>query len=258
MQKLLQPSYHHALGFGSIWISNSTFCQKYTPRNIFRGNTLWGATGTLAILYLILCATTIHLRAQDCQSQLNRMTELVNKSAKDIDNFKKENAEQDRTIKRLKATVTDRDKQIDSLTADLAARKVDIATLTNTANTLTATLALRRTEIQQRDSTITAQKASIASLNKDIQDRTYDADALRMELTASQKDLAIKNEYIIALKNDIEFKRKELTTQSELLASISKEAVQTLRREVDALKKELSALRGDGGGAKLQQPKPGK
>jgi chromosome segregation ATPase len=211
--------------------------------------------GFLFVVALVLSGT--QLLAQDCQSQLNRMTELVNKSAKDIDNYKKENTEQDRTIKRLKATVVDREKQIDSLTGDLAARKVDLATLTNTANTLTATLALRRTEIQQRDSVIALQKASIASLNKDVQDRTYDADALRMELTASQKDLAIKNEYIIALKSDIEFKRKDLATQSDLLASISKEAVQTLRREVDALKKELSALRGDAGGAKLQ-PKTGK
>ncbi len=207
---------------------------------------------------LLLVGSFVRLQAQDCQSQLNRMTELVNKSAKDIDNLKKENAEQDRTLKRLKTTLTDRDKQIDSLIADLAARKVDFATLTNTANTLTATLALRRTEIQQRDSIIAAQKASIAALNKDVQDRTYDADGLRMELTATQKDLAIKNEYIVALKSDIEFKRKELTTQSELLASISKEAVQTLRRDVDSLKKELSLLRGgDVGGAKLQ-PKAGK
>lgn len=211
--------------------------------------------GTIFVFILTLpCA---QLRGQDCQSQLNRMTELVNKSAKDIDTYKKENAEQDRTIKRLKATVSDYDKQIDSLTGDLAARKVDLATLTNTANTLTATLALRRTEIQHRDSTIGAQKATIALLTKNLQERTDDADALRMELSATQKDLAIKNEYITALKTDIEFKRKELTTQSELLASISKEAVQTLRHEVDALKKELASLRGEGGGAKLQ-PKTGK
>lgn len=193
-----------------------------------------------AFFFTILFRYTGEIHAQDCQSQLNRMTELVNKSAKDIDTYKKENAEQDRSLKRLKSTITDRDKQIDSLTADLAARKVDLATLTNTNNTLTATLALRRTEIQQRDSLLAARKTEIAGLTSSLQEQTDAANTLRTDLSAALKDLYIKNEYITALKADIEAKRKEITTQSELLASISKDAVQTLRREVDAIKKELS------------------
>jgi chromosome segregation ATPase len=208
------------------------------------------------VITLVLASTqSAVLSAQDCQSQLNRMTELVNKSAKDIDAYKKENAEQDRSIKRMKTTITDRDKQIDSLTADLAARKVDIATLTNTGNTLTATLALRRTEIQQRDSLIAAQKADIATLNKNLREQTDTANTLLVDLNAAQKDLAIKNEYIIALKNDIEAKRKENATQSDLLANISKEAVQTLRREVDALKKDLAALKSSPTQPKAGEPK---
>jgi chromosome segregation ATPase len=199
---------------------------------------------TLASL-LISSFSFVSAFSQDCQSQLNRMSELATKCAKELDAYKKENADQDRSIKKMKATITERDKQVDTLSNDLLARKTDISNLNTTVNTLQATLATRRMEIAQRDSTIAARKVEVASLAQTLQERNDTIAALRLALESSRNDLAMKNDIVSMLKTDVEAKRKEISSQSELLASISKEAVQTLRREMDALKKQVAALQND-------------
>ena len=196
----------------------------------------------LVAFVCLACAFAPHAAfGQDCQSQLNRMTELVTKSTKDIEALRRDNAEFDRQVRRARATITERDKQIDSLTGDLAARQVDIASLNNANAQLKNSLDARRVEIQQRDSLIAAMKAEIGALTKNLQERSAAESACRTELFAAQKDLALKNDYI--------------SSQSDLLAQISKEAVQTLRRDVDTLKKDVSALRG-ADSAKNPNPAP--
>ncbi|MCS6807517.1 MAG: hypothetical protein RML40_02400 [Bacteroidota bacterium] len=207
------------------------------PLAAWRRMLLYSSTGIIAV--------SVSAVAQDCQSQLNRMTELVNKSARDIEALKKENAEYERTVGRMRKTISDRDKQIDSLTSDLAARKADITLLNNTVNSLNMTLAQRRIELQQRDSMLAARGAEIAALSKTLQERNDTLQVLRTALGAAQYDIMIKNEYITSLKADIEAKRKEISMQNELLTSISKDTVQQLRREIEALKKELISIKSD-------------
>jgi chromosome segregation ATPase len=231
------------------------FCLSFLRSNSPRRQAF--SFSTVIALCCLCCAIAPQAAlGQDCQSQLNRMTELVTKSTKDIEALRRDNAELDRQARRARATVVDRDKQIDSLTGDLAARQVDIASLNNANAGLKNSLDARRMELQQRDSLIAAMKAEIGALTKNLQERAAAESACKAELSAAQKDLALKNEYIGSLKSDIEAKRKEIAAQSELLAQISKEAVQTLRRDVDTLKKDVSALRAGADGTKAPAPTP--
>lgn len=210
-----------------------------------------------SVVGLVLCLWSVPAWSQtDCQSQLNRMTELVNKANKDIEGYRKELETFKRTSKSQTMTMSQKDQFIDSLSGDLAQKLVEVVSLTSSLNA-------RKAEIVIKDSVIAARRADISSLSSDLADRRRDvADrneqirGLQNDAELRKKDIATKDEVIAALKAELEAKRKESVAKDEVLINLGKISLNALRSRIEEVERQHEELKRKMDALTQPEPKP--
>jgi chromosome segregation ATPase len=198
--------------------------------------------------FLLLACGLSLLAAQlfaqsDCASQLARMTELVNKSNKEIESLRKELDGRERSNKTLNRNISQKDQFIDSLSGELAQKKVEVVSLTSSLNA-------RKVELTQRDSTLAQRNTDNASLRanmeakqQDINQKSEQIRGLQNDIELKKQELVAKDQQIAALRTDLDAQRTAAAEKDKLLTSLTKSALVEMKKQIEDLRHETDELR---------------